>query len=636
VRKGAGDPGYLGAAVGGGIEIERTEPGPGFQLNASADSGSYGSNVGRLDFGGRAGWFGGYVVGSWSESNKIDANSDGWADLPADERYTVETGLDLTPGESHRVRVGAMRYVEDQVDGPAAAVGFSRATCTGLEQVIFQSAPCAQTEGVAYNREDVQLERDQAEARYDLSLGSGTTLSLAGMFGRRNQEIQETDLPRNSLVNVLSEEDLQYIEDNFGLTPEQLAELGFDFVVGGAPAAAEPPRFAAYTIDDDNRHGSLVLAQAIGQQATLRIGASSTGTTFDVADYRLNKERNEIQDANYPLDQRLEEELVETGYWVEGDTAIGSRVELSAGVRHVDYRYSDNEEEINERVNGLREPWLGVPLPEGDRWVPRATLTWKATDDLQLRLSAGEGLRAPAPAFDKVCCGRQYRGNRGILLEESRSLGLEITHQTGPRWRLGGSWFVTDFDNLIINMATGSSQWSHVYQNVNIASARNTAVSVEGRFQAPTWLTTSVSYTWLDAANRSADGTITALFEETAASGPVPRTFAYDGIPYTTEERGAVGLAFRLPAQVMLTVAAQYTGPTLIQRFHEDKQDPSDSGIDPARDRAVLAHELESRQGVRERARGLRRRRQPVRLRPGRRLHVRAGAGRRSEPVQAG
>jgi len=88
--KGAGDAANPGAAVGGAIEVERVEPKPGFRLDASADVGSFDSRGLRLGVSGRSGWFGGYAVGTFNQSNKIDANEDGWADLPEYERYTVE------------------------------------------------------------------------------------------------------------------------------------------------------------------------------------------------------------------------------------------------------------------------------------------------------------------------------------------------------------------------------------------------------------------------------------------------------------------------------------------------------------------------------------------------------------------
>ncbi len=573
VNKGAGDPAYVGAAVGGGIEIERTEPQRGLKLNASADQGSYGWKGGRLDLSGQWDWIGGYAVGSLSESDRIDSNRDSWADLPESDRYTLEAGLDMRPAESHRVRIGGSRYSEDQLDGPAAAYSYNQRTCVGLDQVLFETEPCSESPVVGYNREDVQMDRDQSEVIYDLSVGSGTKLSFAGALARRSQEIQETTSRTDSTIRLLSEDELQFIEDNYGLTAEELAELGFPI---GIPSAARET-LPSYSIDDENRHASAVLTQSIGHGATLRAGASVTGNSFQVIDVGLNTFRNKDPETDYPLDQRLEENVSETGFWVEGDVALGSRLSLAAGVRYVEYRYTDNEEEINARLNGIRDAWLEIPLPEGDRLLPRAALTWKALDELTLRLSAGAGLRAPAPAFDKVCCGRQYRGNRGVALEESRSAGLEVTYQPGPRWRVGGSVFLTEFDDLIVNMATQSDQWKHVYQNVNIVEARNTSFNVEGRFEPRSWVTTSVSYSWLDMENEAPEGAITTLVDP-GGSTPQERTFFYDEVPYATDGHGAVGVVFKVPLEVTLTLAATYTGTTRIQRFNDQNVN---FGVDP-------------------------------------------------------
>jgi outer membrane receptor for ferrienterochelin and colicin len=216
-------------------------------------------------------------------------------------------------------------------------------------------------------------------------------------------------------------------------------------------------------------------------------------------------------------------------------------------------------------TQGGREEWLDVPLPEGDRIVPRTALTWKPVDELQLRFSAGAGYRAPTPAFDQVCCGRRYRGNRGVEIEESTSLGVEATYQTGTRWRVGASLFSTDFEDLIITMATLSTFGQHTYQKVNVAEARQTSASLEGRFGINSWVTTKLSYTWLDAQNDTQGETITAIVDQ--GNGPEDRTFNYAEIPYTVEHRGAIGFDFRVPYDIALNLAGQYTGPTLIQGF---------------------------------------------------------------------
>jgi outer membrane receptor protein involved in Fe transport len=69
----------------------------------------------------------------------------------------------------------------------------------------------------------------------------------------------------------------------------------------------------------------------------------------------------------------------------------------------------------------------------------------------------------------------------------------------------------------------------------------------------------------LDADNRSPDNAITALVDD--GGDPLEVVFRYDGIPYTVRDRGALALNFSAPHALVVGLAAQYTGPTLIQTF---------------------------------------------------------------------
>jgi outer membrane receptor protein involved in Fe transport len=570
VDKGASDAALPGGTVGGGIKLERVEPKEDqVSLAASADVGSYGWAGGRVDVTGRSGWFGGYFVGTYSLSDKIDANLDDQADLPSSERHTLEFGFDLIPADPHRVRLGFTRYNEDQKDGPANPFFYNSRSCIGLDQVIGNSPCNIETEQVHYNREDVQLNREQFDLRYDLSLGS-TRLALIAASAKREQEIQQTEYSLEQNTNVLLPGDEERLLDEFGLTPEQLEEI-LGITLG--PLVYQPEELIPfYDIDEENEQATLLLTQEIGYQSVLRAGAMTSSTSFEVIDFLLNRLRQEGF-AGYPLDARIKEELTERGAWVEWESGLGPRIELLVGLRYTDWQYEDNEAELNALLDGARDIWQTIPLPEGDRLLPRAALTWKTLESLQFRFSAGTGLRSPAPAFDKVCCGRQYRGNRGLELEESSTYGIEATYQPGPRWRVGLSGFHTEFDNQVINMAS-QSDWSpsggsvvHVYQNVNMRKSRLRSVSLEGKFQAPLWMTTRVSYTWLDPQNRTPGGAITALVDP-GGGDPFERTFFYgEGVPYTTDRRAALGFEFSLPPQAALSLNVQYTGPTLIQQF---------------------------------------------------------------------
>lgn len=355
----------------------------------------------------------------------------------------------------------------------------------------------------AYNKENVELKRRQLDAAFASPFGAGAQFDVMLGWADRSQDVSETAIP----------------------TP------GFPF----SPT---------YLIDESRWHGSTSWSQHVGQSAIVRGGVSGSRGDYTVLDVRFS---------GVPFDERL----TETGLWAEGETPIGDRVELVAGLRWADYSYSDDEE---------RPGWTDLALPEGSRLLPRAALTYKPIDPVELRFSAGTGFRAPEPTYEEVCCGRRYRNNRGIRAERSRSFGVELVVQPRPRVRAAASLFLTDFDDLVIKMASASFNFVNTFQNVNVAQARHTSLALETRTEVTRWLTVRGSASWLDAENRSSGDEIVAIAD--LGFGPTEAVFKTGTIPYTVERRGSVGVDFRPPqSDVTFGVAAQYTGPTLIQEF---------------------------------------------------------------------
>ena len=530
VSRGAGRADYEGGAVGGGIEIERREPKESLTINAAADSGDFGWRGNRVELTGKSGLVGGWFAGTTAESDSIDPDGDGFANLPEFDRTTLEGGLVLEPGRDHKLRLGGALYEEDQLDGPAGAffgLGF-----TGF---------------AGYNRENVDFERTQYDLSWEWSLPGASTLTVSGSTADHSEDIEETEDP----------------DPNFGFCGNLLT--------GGIG------RFCpTYFIDDTHDHAEVSWSRPIGTQATIRAGASLADSDYDVIDVRYNAFQKFLGGSpDFPVDFVLEEDVQEDGYWVEGQTAIGSRLDLVAGVRYVNFDYEDNEDEV-VAFQDDRAVWLGIPLPEGDRYLPRAALTWKPFDTTSLRFTAGTGFRAPTPAFSEVCCGRRYRGNRGIEIEKSESYGIEATYQPAPGIKVGGSAFLTTFDDLIVNMVTMSFFGQHTYQNANVKDARQSSLGVDARFDGPRWLTTRFSYTWLDFENRTDGDAINPLID----FNNVPRddkVFHYDDIPYTTDAHAAASLDFRLPLDFGLLVGAAYSGHTHIQTF--DAEGPGDTVI---------------------------------------------------------
>ncbi len=522
VKKGASEPQLPGGAVGGGIQIERRQPEPGVALNASADSGENGWLGSRVDVSGRRGWLGGMLVGSWATSDVIDANGDGNPNLPAFDRYTVDASADAEIGRKQRLRLGGNVYNESQEDGPAA-----------YDQFAFWF------EGVnRYNRENVELERSQADASYEASFDDGSALRASFVWAERSQDIAETESYSSS------------------------------FFVD------------TYLIDENHAAATLSWSRPLGQRTMLRAGASYGGGDYNIVDINFNQFTLFLP----PPEARrfaLQEDLDEYGVWLEAETALGGRVDLSVGLRYADFRYTDNEETLVE-MRPEREPWLSIPLPEGDRLLPRAALTWKPVDALSLRFSAGTGFRAPEPIYDEVCCGRRYRNNRGVQPESTKSYGVEATFQPQPRFRLSASAFLTDFEDRVLRMASLAYLYRPTYQNVNVPDARYTSLALETSWQAADWFSIKGAASWTEADNRTADDSIPVLIDY--YNEPIWKEFTSDEVPYSVSRRGAVGVQFTPPRSgLSIGLAAQYTGPMEIQEFVQDFKANADLGYSEVR-----------------------------------------------------
>ena len=495
--------------MGGGIAIERRRPQPGLALSASVDGGEYGSAAAHLDLSGRRGWFGGTLVGTWATTDAIDANGDRNLDLPGSDRYSIDAAVDAELGRKQQLRLGGHVYDESQRDGPAA-----------YDQFAFWN------EGVhRYNRENVELQRTQGEALYEAELGDGSRLRVALVWAERSQDVAETE---------------SYSSDFF---------------------------FDTYFIDERRTEALVSWSRPIGQRARVRAGASHGGTDYDVVDINFNKFTLFL-----PADQvrrfALQEQREELGVWIEAEMTIGGRLDLSGGLRYTDFRYTDNEAAVVAQ-QPARLPWLSIPLPEGDRLLPRAALTWTPLDELLLRFSAGAGFRVPEPIYDEVCCGRRFRNNRGIVPEQSESYGVEVTFQPSPRFRLGGSAFLTDFENRTLRMASLSYLFRPSYQNVNVPEVRHSTLAFDTRWEAAAWLSLDGSISWTEAENRTAGRAIPVLIDY--ANTPVWKAFTTADVPYTPTRRAAVAVRFTPPRTGLdIGLIAQHTGPMLIQELVQD------------------------------------------------------------------
>jgi outer membrane receptor protein involved in Fe transport len=502
VEKGAGRAHFEGGAVGGEIDVRRRTPADGFQLNAGADVGEFGWHGSRAAVAGRAGWFGGSLAGSWAESDFVDADDDGNPDMASIDRTTYEGRIDLRPGKRHRIALGTIGYDESQADGRGA---YDLWASTDLEMEVW-------------DRERVEIDREQYDLTYRLDFKDGSNLTAGALYADRATLIEE----------------------------EQGATSGI--------------YQSTYDIGEEQRHARLSWFRPLGSRVVLRLGASRTEQEFAV----LDRSFNTLQ--WLPPDFLLEESPSESGAWLEGEFSLGGGVRLFAGLRYVDFEYTDNMEEVVEAAFGVSPEWLEYDLPEGSDWLPRVALTWKPISPLDLRFSYGEGFRQAPATHESVCCGRRFRGNRGIVMEESTVFGLEATYQPLPALQFIASAFHTDFDNLVVNMATYSESLVPTYQNVNVPEACYDSFGLELRWGAASWADIRASFTRTDADNRTPGDLIPVLYDDFGF--PFLWEIVSPDIPYIPEEAGSLGLLLRHDRWGMsLDLSMQYAGSMTIQRF---------------------------------------------------------------------
>jgi outer membrane receptor protein involved in Fe transport len=413
--------------------------------------------------------------------------------MAAIDRSSIEGRFDLRPGDRHEILVGISSYDESQDDGRAA---YDVDGSIDLGRNVWE-------------RERVDLRRDQYDASYTLHFDDGSNLT-AGLY---------------------------YAERDTAIDEEQ-----------GAFTEIFIP---SYDIGEERTHTSIGWFRPLGSRVTLRAGASRHRQDWSVYDQDF------IQLNSLPPDFLFEERMTEDGVWIEPQISFGGRVDLTLGLRWIDYTYEDNES---------RARWLDYDLPEDSAILPRASLTWKPVNPLSLRFSVGRGLRQPPGTYDSVCCGRQFRGNRGIRMERSTVLGVETTWQPSPSMQFTASVFQSDFEEHVISLVSWAERFVPVYQNANVPSARYRDLSVEARVDPAPWVAIRASASWIDAENRTPGDSIPVLLDYYGT--PVSRPLTSEEIPYVPDRNASLSVVFRVPRHgLAFDLSAQHTGPRLIQRL---------------------------------------------------------------------
>lgn len=508
VDRGASLANLEGAGIGGSIQIQRVEPKEGIDGDVAIDVGSDGWRSSRGWVSGRRGWLGGFLIASSGTSNKIDANNDGNPDDPAFRRKTLEGGFDLKLGRHHRLRLTASTYGETQRDNQGG--------------YFYDFSDTERTTHV-YELEDVDFQRKQYDARYRGLFENGSQLTVTLMTAKRNENIRETN---------------------------------------GGPMF---PKLPTYYIEDERTQGAVSYKLPLGVNGSLEFGAGFMNQKYGIVDVMYNF--LQLTDHGMPpeeawiLAQTLyqHEKMSERGLWAQGEWALGPTLTLTGGLRQVKYEYTDEE---------TRPLWNRQPLPEGNKLLPRIGLQYKPRPEITLRASLGSGYRQPGGSYEEVCCGRRYRGNRGIEMETGQAVLLEGVFQPNPATQLSLGLNITNFDDMVIKLNTLPYYFRSTIQNVNVPKARLASLSLEGKTKLSQRLSFKGSFTLLKADNRSPGDKIPALIDFFGV--PTWVNFRSADLPYFFERQGVLGFDLLLGRGASLSVSGQYKGPMTIERMSAD------------------------------------------------------------------
>jgi outer membrane receptor protein involved in Fe transport len=248
-------------------------------------------------------------------------------------------------------------------------------------------------------------------------------------------------------------EDIDIRRDEFSLAWDYTLEHGSRLTLRARHARREQDTSDDYPGEQNPYMQVLETVQAFETRYQMPI-AGGHALTFGAEMKRLEVRGETVKTSVvFPGGQELNDFVRRKGIFAEMDFSLPMHLALTAGLRYDDLDWTPGLPPLPEDLWPYAPGWEGTPERTRSRISPRARLAWKATPKLSLSLSAGAALMAPAPGFERVCCGAVALSNAFSAAETSTNYLLDADYVPWRWWKVRASLLRSDYSDYLQKMA---------------------------------------------------------------------------------------------------------------------------------------------------------------------------------------
>lgn len=213
--------------------------------------------------------------------------------------------------------------------------------------------------------------------------------------------------------------------------------------------------------------------------------------TLPIAGDTGQRQQQRVYQAELLYNGRIAAHAIDAGVQVRRDETETERVVGGRRELMLFEPFAQADVAVTRRLSLLPGVRLSSSKMWGSRLTPRVAARWRATDQLSVRASAGEGFRVPDfkelfMFFQNTSAGYAVLGNEQLRPESSKnvSLGSEWTVRRGF---VRGTLFLNQFRNFIETRAINRAGEPPIYQYANVDNGATRGADVEAGLVAAGW-----------------------------------------------------------------------------------------------------------------------------------------------------